>query len=117
MGPPIRNKRKSQSTLEKNPTVIKQKCGEEDKNIIVTFLDAYTEKWISKEKKFSVNNNINGSCLRIWRNKVLELVDRKIESGRAKFRKGWSLRIEGDVKRELDRLKNNYVITVTDKAQ
>jgi len=31
--------------------------------------------------------------------------------------RSWNLRIEGDVKRELDRLKESYVITVTDKAQ
>ena len=48
---------------------------------------------------------------------MLELVDRKIETGKLRFKKSWSLRIEGDVKRELDRLKDRYVITVTDKAQ
>ena len=35
----------------------------EDRNIIVTFLDNYIERWLSKEKKFSLNNNIDGSCL------------------------------------------------------
>ena len=89
---------------------------EEDRNIITTFLDAYIEKWISKEKKSLGNNNVDGSCLNVWKNKILELVDRKIESGKSKLR-SWNLKIEGDVKRELDRLKDIYVITVTDKAQ
>ena len=44
-------------------------------------------------------------------------MDRKIETGRLMFRKSWSLKIEGNVKRELDRLKDKYVTTVTDKAQ
>ena len=88
----------------------------EDRNIIITFLDAYIDKWISKEKKSLGKNNLDGSCLDIWKNKILELVDRKIESGKSKLR-SWNLRIEGDVKRELDRLKEIYVITVTDKAQ
>ena len=33
------------------------------------------------------------------------------------FKKNWSLKIEGNIKRELERLKDRYVITVTDKAQ
>ena len=89
---------------------------EQDRSIIKSFLDAYIDKWISKEKKVPGNNNINGSCLDIWKNKIFELVDKKIESGKHKL-KTWNLRIDGDVKRELDRLKENYVITVTDKAQ
>ena len=88
----------------------------EDRNIITTFLDAYIDKWITKERKMSEDNNVNGSCLDSWKNKVVELVDRKIETGKHKLR-SWNLRIEGDVKRELDRLKESYVITVTDKAQ
>ena len=88
----------------------------EDRNIITTFLDAYIDKWITKERKMSEDNNVNGSCLDLWKNKVVELIDRKIESGKHKLR-SWNLRIEGDVKRELDRLKESYVITVTDKAQ
>ena len=88
----------------------------EDRNIITTFLDAYIDKWITKERKMSEDNNVNESCLDSWKNKVVELIDRKIESGKHKLR-SWNLRIEGDVKRELDRLKESYVITVTDKAQ
>ena len=34
-----------------------------------------------------------------------------------KFKKTWSVKIEGNIKRELERLKEKFVITVADKAQ
>ena len=89
----------------------------EDKKILETFLDAYMDKWIAKEKKILINGNINRNCLNIWKKTVLELVDRRISVGKVRFKKNFSLNINGNVKRELDRLKENYVITVTDKAQ
>ena len=89
----------------------------EDRKIIENFLDTYIDKWISKERKFPTNSNIEKDVLCIWRKTVLEEVDKKITLGRAKFRNNFTLKIEGNVKRELDRLKEKYVITVTDKAQ
>ena len=37
--------------------------------------------------------------------------------GKNKFKRTWSVKIEGNVKQELEALKRKYVITVTDKAQ
>ena len=88
----------------------------EDKTTIVDFLDTYIDKWILKEKK-NDNNRLDKSCLKNWKDQILEIVDQKINSGKLKFRKTWSLKIEGNLKKELERLKENYVITVTDKAQ
>ena len=64
-----------------------------------------------------MNRNISPSILQDWKVKVLAIVDNRIELGKRKFRKTWSVRIEGKVKEELERLKEKYVLTVTDKAQ
>ena len=89
----------------------------EDKNIIINFLDTYINKWISKEKKVLGNGSLDEGCLKNWRNEIVKIVDKKIASGKQRYNKGWSLKIEGDLKLELDRLKDQYVITPTDKAQ
>ena len=90
---------------------------QKDRTIIVDFLDAYIEKWIDKEKKSTLNGSIGRDSLRLWRENVLDLVDKKIESGVNRFGRTWSIKIEGNMKRELDSLKERFVITVTDKAQ
>ena len=89
----------------------------EDKNIIINFLDTYINKWISKEKKVLGNGSLDEGCLKNWRDEIVKIVDKKIASGKQRYNKGWSLKIEGDLKLELDRLKDQYVITPTDKAQ
>ena len=81
------------------------------------FLEEYREKWVNKEKKNSQDRNLNIQCLEPWKQEVLRLVDRRIESGKMKLKNGWSLYIKGDLRRELDRLQDLYVITPTDKAQ
>ena len=48
---------------------------------------------------------------------VMDQVDQKIDIGKRRFRKTWSAKIEGNIKNELQELKDKYVITVTDKAQ
>ena len=90
---------------------------DKDREIIVTFLNTYSAKWLEKEKKLVCNNDIDRRCLDIWKESVLNFVDKKISEGKKKFRKSWSLKIEGDIERELNRLKDNYVVTVADKAQ
>ena len=75
------------------------------------------DKWIAKEKKNSLNQNIDKGLLKNWKESVLKMVDNRIEKGKLLFRKTWSVKIEGKVRDELDRLKSKYVITVTDKAQ
>ena len=89
----------------------------EDKSILLSFLDTYIDKWINKEKKLNNNTHLDRTHLDSWKRKILEIIDNKIASGKIRFRKTWSLKIEGNVKKELDRLKEKYVITVTDKAQ
>merc|ERR1712002_1333483 len=58
-----------------------------DKDIINDFLEIYMEKWIAKE--------------------------RRKQGGNVELGKTWSMRIEGALKTELDRLKDKFVITVT----
>ena len=50
---------------------------EEDRRIILAFLDEFKNKQISKERRSAVSNDINGGCLDIWKKRVLELVDKK----------------------------------------
>ena len=50
-------------------------------------------------------------------NRLYFLVDKKIETGKNKFKCSWNLNFGGKMQEELDRLKSKYVITVTDKAQ
>ena len=88
-----------------------------DKTVIENFIDNYIDKWIAKEKKNPANQNVHRNLLNGWRKNILELVDNRIEAGKMKFRKTWSVKIEGNVKAELERLKEHYVITVADKAQ
>ena len=89
----------------------------EDRKIIVDFLDTYIDKWISKEKRGLGNDSVDKGCLQNWRDEIVKIVDRKIALGKQKYDKSWSLKIEGNLKSELDRLKDLYVITPTDKAQ
>ena len=88
-----------------------------DKNIIMNFLDSFIVKWIEKEKKSGHDRSLNKDVLLTWKNEVMKMVDEKIESGKRKYSKSWSLKIEGNIREELDRLKNIYVLTPTDKAQ
>ena len=88
-----------------------------DRTVIENFIDSYTDKWIIKEKKNPINQNIDRNLLNSWKETILELVDRRIEAGKIKFKRTWSVKIEGNVKRELERLQKKFVITVADKAQ
>ena len=88
-----------------------------DREVIVNFLDSYADKWISKEKKNVSNQNISIDLLRNWKETILKMVDNRIEKGKLIYKKTWSVNIDGKIKNELDRLKKEYVITVTDKAQ
>ena len=90
---------------------------DKDRDVILSFLNTYITKWLEKEKKLAGNVNIDRRCLNVWKECVLDFVDKKISNGKRKFRKSWSLKIEGSLERELNRLKENYVITVADKAQ
>ena len=88
-----------------------------DRKEIEDLIDKYAEKWINKEKKGAFNTSISRGSLSSWKKSVMDQVDQKIEIGKQRFKKTWSMKIEGKVKRELDDLKDKYVITVTDKAQ
>ena len=88
-----------------------------DRSVIENFIDSYVDKWIAKEKKNPCNQLIDRNLLNRWRETILGLVDKRIEAGKLRFKKTWSVKIEGSVKRELERLKENFVITVADKAQ
>lgn len=74
------------------------------------------DKWIAKENK-RIPGQVTIQCLNDWKEQVLQIIDQKIEKGKLRFRRTWSTRIEGPLEIELDRLKEKYVITVTDKAQ
>ena len=87
-----------------------------DKDIINDFLEIYMEKWIAKERR-KHGGNIDIGCLDNWKDEVMNIVEDKIRVGKVRFGKTWSMRIEGALKTELDRLKDRFVITVTDKAQ
>ena len=89
---------------------------EKDRDIIEEFLETYTEKWINKERK-NCRVPFGIECLDSWKDEVLEIVDGKIRAGKVRFGKTWTMRIEGALETELERLKEKYVITVTDKAQ
>ena len=89
----------------------------EDKKILENFLETYIEKWISQERKSDTNGHLNRTHLDPWKKQVIEIIDNKIASGKRRYKKTWSLKIEGSLKAELDRLKEKFVITVTDKAQ
>ena len=89
---------------------------ERDRDIIRDFLETYTEKWIAKERK-NCRVPFGIECLDSWKDEVLSIVDDKIRAGRFRFGKTWTMRIEGALETELERLKEKYVITVTDKAQ
>ena len=88
-----------------------------DRNEIEELIDTYALRWIDKEKKTAQNISINRGCLELWKRSVMDQVDRKIEIGKLRFKKTWSVKIEGNVRRELEELKHKFVITVTDKAQ
>ena len=84
---------------------------------LAKFIEEYAEKWIGKEKKACQDNSIHVYNLQDWKIEVQRLVDKRIENGKIKINKGWSMYIEGSLKTELDRLQDLYVITPTDKAQ
>ena len=90
---------------------------EEDKKIIINFIDSYIDRWLIKEKKALNSQVINKDSLKNWKNEIIKVVDDKINSGRKHYKKTWSVRIEGQVKKELERLKKSFVLTPTDKAQ
>ena len=89
---------------------------EKDKDIIIDFLEMFMDKWVAKERK-NHREPIDIGCLDSWKREVMNIVENKIRAGRARFGKTWTMRIEGALKTELDRLKDKFVITVTDKAQ
>ena len=55
--------------------------------------------------------------LDLWKNEVLRVVDNKINRGKILFKRTWSQRLDGSLATELEKLKNDFVITVADKAQ
>ena len=79
-------------------------------------MELYTEKWIAKERK-KLRGNIDIGCLDSWKDEIMDIVENKIRLGKVRYGKTWTMRIEGALKTELDRLKDKFVITVTDKAQ
>ena len=87
-----------------------------DRAIIWEFMETYIEKWVAKERK-NCRVPFNSECLDNWRDEVMGIVDDRIREGKARFGKTWTMKIEGALETELDRLKEKYVITVTDKAQ
>ena len=88
-----------------------------DRREIEDLIDSYAEKWINNERKTALNMTVNRGSLRLWKKSVMDQVDKKIEIGKQRFKKTWSAKIEGSMRRELEELKDKYVITVTDKAQ
>ena len=84
---------------------------------LVSFLDIYSKKWITKEKKASEDKDLNLSCLMAWKKEVIRLIDKRIEMGKMKLNFFKSIYIEGSLKVELERLHNLYVLTPADKAQ
>ena len=105
--------------LKKGPKYSLPKKINWDKNRenLTNFIDEYAEKWIKEEKKGCQDNNISVHTLHSWKVEVKRLIDKRIENGKTKINKGWSLYITGSLKTELDRLQDLYVITPTDKAQ
>ena len=90
---------------------------QEDKKIIVNFLDVYIDKWIKKEKKLDNSHSIDRNSLTCWKKEILSIVDRKIISGTKLFGNTSSIRLEGRLREELERLQSKFVLTPTDKAQ
>ena len=84
---------------------------------LIDFIEIYSLKWIEKEKKEYNDGTLDIQCLKSWKEEVLRLIDKRIASGKTKLRNVKSLYIRNDMKTELDRLKELYVITPTDKAQ
>ena len=62
--------------------------------IVEEFLDTYIPKWIEKERKATLNRIIQFSSLDQWRKSILDLVDKKIELGKNKFKRTRSVKIE-----------------------
>ena len=84
---------------------------------IVEFIENYSVKWIDKQKKDSHDRSLDINSLKCWKEEIWRLVDKRIESGKKKLKNVLSLYIRDDMRTELDRLKDLYVITPTDKAQ
>ena len=105
--------------IEKGPKYrLPQKINwKENKKIINNFLDIYSDKWISSEKKIINSQDLDQSCLKYWKEEILKVVDQKIISGKIRFSKTWSVKFEGQIRIELDRLRDKFVLTPTDKAQ
>ena len=90
---------------------------QEDKNIIINFLDDYIDKWIKKEKKIDNSQHLDKNSLLLWKKEILDIVDRKIISGTKIFGNTSSVKLEGSLREELERLQSKFVLTPTDKAQ
>ena len=88
----------------------------EDKNHIINFLESYIENWTAKERKQG-NILVKKEDLDLWKNEILRVVDNKISRGKTLFKRTWSKRLDGSLATELARLKQDFVITVADKAQ
>ena len=88
----------------------------EDKNHIINFLESYIENWTAKERKQG-NILVKKEDLDLWKNEILRVVDNKINRGKTLFKRTWSKRLDGSLATELARLKQDFVITVADKAQ
>ena len=90
---------------------------QEDRKIIINFLDDYIDKWIKKEKKLDNSLHLDKNSLCNWKKEILDIVDRKIITGTKIFGNTSSIKLEGSLREELERLQNKFVLTPTDKAQ
>ena len=90
---------------------------QEDKKIIDSFLNDYIDKWVKKEKKSDNTLSLDKNSLYCWKKEILNIVDRRIISGTKIFGKTSSIKLEGSLREELERLQNKFVLTPTDKAQ
>merc|ERR1711911_285490 len=55
--------------------------------------------------------------LDLWKKEIQRVVDNKISRGKTLFKRTWSKRLDGSLATELARLKQDFIITVADKAQ
>ena len=90
---------------------------QEDRKIIINFLDDYIDKWIKKEKKLDNSLQLDKNSLCNWKKEILGIVDRRIITGTKIFGITSSIKLEGSLREELERLQNKFVLTPTDKAQ
>ena len=90
---------------------------ERNRENLKNFIEEHSKKWIAREKKNSEDRNLTTRYLQDWKTEVMRLIDKRIEAGKRKFKSGWTLQIKGQLKEELTRLQQLFVITPTDKAQ